>query len=167
VIHFKCQVPQTVSLQIHIFKSPVFIQVSLPFSFIFTLCLPLLQWQQTPTLPLHLPCVLLSNNDSRHQHCIYLYLVSCSPTMTTDNAFTLLCVSLSYIDTRQIYPFTIFKLLFPSELFCPQSGHRRCLVFITLHSHQHIHNIAFISILQLTLVKNGVLWYLSLFDPSF
>jgi len=84
-------------------------------AFIFTLCLALQQWQQTQTLHLPLPGVLLSYNDSKHQHCLFftlclallpwqqtptlpfLYLVSCSPTMTTDTdiAFTfILCIAL-------------------------------------------------------------------------
>jgi len=79
----------------------------------FTLCLALLQWQQTPTLHLPLPCVLLSNNDSKHQHCIYLYHLQ---------AFV------------------------PKWTFCPQSGRRHHLAFITLHSQHHIHISIFITL---------------------
>jgi len=66
-------------------------------AFTFILCLALLQWQQTPTLPFVLPCFMLSNNDSRHQHCLVFYLVFCSPLMTADTniafSFTL-CLAL-------------------------------------------------------------------------
>jgi len=101
-------------------------------------------------------CVLLSNNDNKHQHCIYLLLVSCSPTMTanTNTAFTFLHVSCSptmTANTNIAFTFTIFELLFPSELFLPlvrslSPSNSHNIAFTTPHSHQYIRNIALVII---------------------
>ena len=92
-IYFKWHVPQTVRfINTHfqfpsVYPSFITFQLYLYFvsrsptmttntnnTFTFTLCLTLPQWHQTPTLPLFLPCVLLSYNDSRHQHCLLFTL---------------------------------------------------------------------------------------------
>ena len=68
----------------------------------FYLCLALQQWQQTPTLSLLLPCVLLSNNDSRHQRrlfftlCLTLLQWQQTPTLP----LLLPCVLLSNNDSK-------------------------------------------------------------------
>jgi len=175
-IHFKWQVPQTVSLQIYISFSPVSSQV-LPLqhciylllvscsptmtantniAFAFYLCLALQQWQQTPTLYLPFTCVLL-------------LLVSCSPTMTanTNIAFTFyLCLALQqWHQTPTLYlPFTCvllsnndskhqhciylyhFQAFVPRWTFCPQLGRCHHLAFITLHSQHRIHISIFITL---------------------
>jgi len=148
VIHFKWQVSQTVSLQIYISFSQVSSQV-LPLlqclyfylvscsptmtvdtniAFFFTLCLALLRWQQTQTLPLLLPFVLHSYNDSKPKHNIFLYLVSCSPTMTTNTniAFTFtLCLALTqWQQTPTLHLPLPYVLLSYND-----SKHQHCLYF--------------------------------------
>jgi len=92
-------------------------------------------------------CVLLSNNDSKHQHYIYRFLlVSCSPTMTanTNTTFTAFsCVLLSNNDSKHqhyIYLYPFFQTSFSHWTFVPSQ------VIVTSCIHDTALNIAFIAL---------------------